>query len=72
MSRLAPEGAVWVCGACGKTHTDRYGIEGKGARGWDASCALNAILVHDKQYEYDGVPTWISFDRPLPFDPRPL
>lgn len=40
--RFAPEGAIWVCAACGKTHKDQYGIEGDGSRGWDESCALNS------------------------------
>lgn len=42
--RIAPAGAVWVCGACGKTASDRYGIEGKYDYGWDESCMLNAVL----------------------------
>ena len=40
--RFAPAGWVWVCHACGKTHTDQYGIEGSGDRGWDESCMLNS------------------------------
>ena len=42
--RFAPDDGVWVCGACGKTATDRYGLEGPHARGWDESCMLNAVL----------------------------
>lgn len=42
--RIAPAGAIWVCGACGKTARDRYGIEGEHDRGWDESCMLNAVL----------------------------
>jgi hypothetical protein len=38
--RFAPEGKVWVCGACGKRTKDRYGEEG----GWDEACMLNAVL----------------------------
>jgi hypothetical protein len=37
---IAPEGKIWVCGACGKTTKDKYA----GERGWDESCMLNAIL----------------------------
>lgn len=43
-NRFAPDDAIWVCAACGKTHTDRYGIKGDGHRGWDESCMLNAVL----------------------------
>lgn len=44
----APEGAVWVCGACGKTSPKLYG--GKGAmRHWDDSCAINAFLAKDDE-----------------------
>ena len=42
--RIAPDDGIWVCAACGKTHTDRYGMEGVGTHGWDASCMLNAVL----------------------------
>lgn len=44
--RHAPEGAIWVCGMCGKTHRDRYG-EGSPStpRGWDESCMLHAVLA---------------------------
>lgn len=40
----APDGQVYVCGACGKTSTTRYG---RGAtNGWDESCMLHAVLCH--------------------------
>ena len=42
MTRLAaPEGKIWVCGACGKTAKDPCGDEG----GWDESCFLNCYLI---------------------------
>lgn len=45
-TRYAPPGAIWVCGACGKTSQyDCYGIEGEHSRGWDESCMLNAFLA---------------------------
>ena len=44
--RIAPPSTIWVCGACGKTAEDRYGLEGERSRGWDASCMLNAVLCH--------------------------
>ena len=45
MSYPAPDGAIWVCAACGKTSRDRW----KGAPGswWDESCFLNAVLCYD-------------------------
>jgi hypothetical protein len=41
-NRLAPNGYLWVCHACGKTASDRYGIEHMD--GWDESCMLNSAL----------------------------
>ena len=43
--RMAPEGTIWLCTACGKTAEDTYGIEGKHSHGWDESCMLNCELV---------------------------
>lgn len=43
-NRMAPEGFIWVCAACGKTAQDRYGLNGIHSRGWDESCMLNAVL----------------------------
>lgn len=45
--RIALPGSIWVCGACGKTSQDRYGIEGERDHGWDESCMLNATLCYD-------------------------
>lgn len=39
-THIAPEGTIYVCGACGKTSMDIYGVAG----GWDESCALNSVL----------------------------
>lgn len=65
--RIAPEGAIWVCAACGKTHKDRYGMEGEGSKGWDESCMLNAVLCHDTRHmTKGGMLSWLSFDEPLP------
>lgn len=45
-NKVAPEGQVFVCCACGKTSPDRYGIEpGSRSYGWDASCMLNCVLA---------------------------
>lgn len=38
----APEGQIWVCGACGKTSTTRYGFK-------DSSCMSNAVLCYDRE-----------------------
>ena len=65
-SRFAPEGAIWVCAACGKTHKDQYGMEGESSHGWDESCMLNAVLCHSEQQpDPDGRLTWLAFDPPL-------
>lgn len=42
----APPGQVWVCGACGKTSSTKYGISGPRSRGWDEACVLNAVLCY--------------------------
>jgi hypothetical protein len=39
----APDGAIFVCGACGKTSKSIYGDDTKFG-GWDESCMLNAVL----------------------------
>lgn len=46
--RFAPDSAIWVCGACGKTAKDRYGEEGENSPGWDESCMLNAVLCDQR------------------------
>lgn len=45
--RMEPPGAIWVCGACGKSSQDRYGIEGEKSAGWDESCMMNAVLCDE-------------------------
>lgn len=44
-NHTAPEGQVWVCGACGKRSQDRYGFQNI-SYGWDESCMLNAVLCY--------------------------
>lgn len=46
---LAPEGFVWICEECGKRA--RSYLNGGIDRGWDASCALNAVLVLEAEVE---------------------
>ena len=45
---IAPEGAIWVCGACGKTSDHLYG-EGEKNYGWDISCSINATLCRNDE-----------------------
>lgn len=50
-TRIAPEGQIWVCLACGKTEKDRYGTKD----GWDESCMLNSALAYeDKVIRYES------------------
>ena len=44
-NKIAPEGCVYVCQACGKMSNDRYGFKPI-SMGWDESCMLNCILCH--------------------------
>jgi hypothetical protein len=60
--RFAANGAIWVCCACGKTHSYLYGVEGSGSAGWDESCSLNAVLCHEeKQFDTNGFYVWVAF-----------
>lgn len=61
-NRFAPNGAIWVCGACGKTAKDRYGLEGERSYGWDESCMLNAVLCHEPPLGPDGWQAFKTFD----------
>lgn len=58
IDRIAPHGAIWVCGACGKTSQDQFGIEGQHSVGWDESCMLNAVLCHLAKNEAGS---WVAF-----------
>ena len=49
---VAPEGMVFVCGACGKRSKDIYGNQAI-SRGWDESCALNCNLYAEKDLLLD-------------------
>ena len=42
--RMAPEGTIYVCAACGKTSRDCYGDPGTS---WDESCSLNSVLCYE-------------------------
>lgn len=41
---IAPDGQLWVCGACGKSGKDRVKVG-------DESCFLNAILCYERKNE---------------------
>jgi hypothetical protein len=47
--RIAPEGKIWVCCACGKTSRDKYGDPGTS---WDAACVLNSQLFDEDKLVY--------------------
>lgn len=52
MNDEAPEGQVFVCGACGKRSKDRYGFKAI-SHGWDESCMLNAVLCWENSLEFN-------------------
>lgn len=60
--RIAPEGKIWVCLACGKTARDRYGAD---SRGWDASCVINAQMFDESRLVKSGTGYVIEV-RPTP------
>lgn len=52
-NHVAPDGQVYVCGACGKRSKDRYGDKAIN-RGWDESCMMNSVLVYENSIELDS------------------
>lgn len=53
-NRIAPEGQVYVCNACGKRSKDLYGKQ-KIDFWWDESCAIHAVLCYESSLEFkDG------------------
>jgi hypothetical protein len=54
-NQRAPDGHVYVCGACGKVSRWRYGFDLAGkndaTRGWDESCAMNCGLALESAIE---------------------
>lgn len=65
--RMAPDDGIWVCGACGKTAIDRYGMEGAHSHGWDESCMMNAVLCKRAEIEPGqciiAAETWLRLER---------
>ena len=56
---IAPKGTRFVCLACGKTSSTRYGFDGTADRGWDPSCMMNAVLCRpstSRERLMDGLP----------------
>ena len=53
--RIAPEGKIWVCLACGKVSKDLFGSNNpeETTRGWDESCVLNAQLFDTDKLVFD-------------------
>lgn len=43
--RIAKDGEIWVCGACGKYGKDRYEIG-------DEACFVNAVLCKEDSLEF--------------------
>lgn len=50
-NQLAPDGQVYVCGACGKRSQDRYGEKAIDL-GWDESCVMNSFLCYEKSLKF--------------------
>jgi len=46
---IAPDGQIWVCGACGKTSKYRYADERGGM--WDSSCMTWAVLCFEDKVD---------------------
>lgn len=48
----APEGQIYVCGACGRTSPTRSGYDADGKKvasgSWDEACFLNAVLCYQR------------------------
>lgn len=60
---IAPEGKIWVCGACGKTSRGDYGTGSD--YGWDESCMLNAVLCYEEKRidPRDGIVKWWAVEK---------
>lgn len=48
--KIAPDGHVYLCGACGKRSRDIYGDQAIDY-GWDESCFLNSVIVSVEEAE---------------------
>lgn len=60
MNKIAPEGQIFVCVACGKRSKDSYGYQ-KIDQGWDESCMLNSVLCYENaKISKDGIKHWVA------------
>jgi len=53
--RIAPDGSIYVCHACGKTSRDQYGYSKEypeTSLGWDVSCVMNSHLYKIDRLEF--------------------
>lgn len=57
----APDGAIYVCGACGKTSPTEAPSKGSD-RGWDESCMLNSVLCDAASLVRDSSGRVVSAD----------
>lgn len=57
MNEVAPDGAMYVCAACGKRSLDRYGEQALDPW-WDESCMLNSILVRRTEKRLMNYEAW--------------
>lgn len=49
LEKLAPDGQIYLCGACGKRNKNKYKVG-------DESCYMNSVLVYEASIkEEDGV-----------------
>ena len=51
----APDGTIFVCGACGKLAKCIYGDGPDSPVSWDESCMLNAVLVYEDRRDENGL-----------------
>lgn len=47
-NKVAPDGQVFVCHACGKRSKDEYGYQ-EINYGWDESCTLNCAIYDESR-----------------------
>jgi hypothetical protein len=51
----------FVCAACGKTSSTKYGFGGTANPGWDTSCMLNSVLCAPAE---QPPPPWDAVENP--------
>lgn len=69
-NKVAPEGQIYVCNACGKTSKDLYGEDSD--YGWDESCSMHAVLCYSqKRFGAGGIYSWQAVPTEIPPPPTP-